>query len=430
MKSTSIYLIGIGLALMTGCSSGDDAPSNGTTLPPVVAQAIPLMSITTDNNTEIASTEVYVPADYTLKDESRAILIQGRTEIRGRGNSTWQMPKKPYHIKLATSSSLLGMPANRHWVLLANYSDKTLLRNDLTFQISRWMGMEYTPRSTFVDVELNGAYLGVYQLTEHIRIAPDRVNIPELKVADTTPDRVTGGYLIEIDETRGEVFCYDSPRFGPAMPFCLKNPETLLNPGWESQRAYIEQYFKDTEDAIFGDNFTNPATGLGYATYIDVDSLVQYYLINELVKNIDGDLRRSTYLYKKRNGPLTFGPVWDFDLAAGNANYYIGCGTDGWHIRSAPWFARLFEDPAFAAKVKTKWNQFKSSGYLEELIQHVDRRATSLSHVQSRNFQAWPILSTWVWPNCVVTGSYQGEVAALKTWLRARIDWMDNQLNP
>lgn len=427
MKQTSLYLIGVGLVLLTGCSSGSDAPSNTTTqsaLPVGAAQALPQLSITTDNGAEVTSREIYVPGDYVLKDESRTILLQGRTEIKGRGHSTWDMPKKPYHIKLATSSSLLGMPANRHWALLANYADKTLLRNDLTFQISQWMGMEYTPRSTFVEVELNGTYLGIYQLTEHIRIAPDRVNIPQLKIGDTN---FTGGYLIEIDETRGEVFCYDSPRFGTAMPFCLKDPETLLNPGWEALRAYIEGYISQAEAAIFSDDFANPVTG--YASYIDVDSLVQYYLVNELVRNVDGDLRRSAYLYKKRDGKLTFGPVWDFDLAAGNADY-IGCWTDDWYVRRAPWFTRLFEDPAFAAKVKDKWNQLKASGSLNELFQHIDRRATYLSHVQVRNFQEWPILSTWVWPNCVVTGSYQGEVTALKTWLQGRIDWMDSQFNP
>ena len=427
----SVWSVGLALVLLTGCSSGSDAPSNSgaqsTSTPPFqVAQALPLLSVTTDTGVDVTSRDFYLPAHYVLKDESQTVLIQGATEIRGRGHSTWDlMPKKPYHIKLAKSSSLLGMPANRHWVLLANYSDKTLLRNDLVFKVGQWLGMEYTPRSRFVEVELNGVYLGIYQLTEHIRIAPDRVNIPELKIDDTTPDRITGGYLLEVDEWRDEAFCFSFPH--SAMPFCLKNPETLLEPGWEAQRAYIVDYISKVEDAIISSNF-DPATG--YAAYIDVDSAVQYYLANELVKNVDGDLRLSTYLHKKRDGKLTFGPLWDFDIAAGNVNFN-GCDNpEGWYIRSAPWFTRLFQDPVFAAKVKDKWNQLKSSGRLEELFQYIDNRAAYLSHVQVRNFQKWDILSTWVWPNRVVTGSYGGEVTAMKDWLRARVAWMDAQFNP
>jgi len=425
----SVWSVSLALVLLAGCSSESETPgtSGAQSSPsPQVAQALPLLSVTTDTGVDVTSRDFYLPAQYVLKDESQAILVQGATEIRGRGHSTWDlMPKKPYHIKLGKSSSLLGMPANRHWALLANYSDKTMLRNDLVFKLGQWLGMEYTPRSRFVEVELNGVYLGIYQLTEHIRIAPDRVNIPELKIGDTTLPNITGGYLLEVDEWRDEAFCFPSIRSG--MPFCLKNPETLLEPGWEAQRAYIVDYISKVEDAIFANNF-DPVTG--YAAYIDVDSAVQYYLANELVKNVDGDLRLSTYLYKKRDGKLTFGPLWDFDIAAGNVNFN-GCDNpEGWYIRSAPWFARLFQDPAFAAKVKDKWNQLKSSGQLEELFHYIDNRATYLSQVQVKNFQKWDILSTWVWPNRVVTGSYEGEVTAMKDWLRARVNWMDAQFNP
>lgn len=309
-------------------------------------------------------------------------------------------------------------------MLLANYADKTLLRNDVTLQLSRQIGMEYTPRSTFVNVELNGVYQGVYQLTEHVRIAPDRVNIPELKAGDVDPALITGGYLIEVDETRGEAFCFDLLRSG--MTFCLKNPEKLLEPGWEDKRAYIEGYIAQTEDAIFAPDFADPVTG--YAAYIDVDSAVNYYLINELVKNADGDLRRSTFLAKKRGGKLTFGPLWDFDLALGN---YQGPGaeTSGWLIRGAPWFERMFQDPAFEAKVKARWALFKSSGQLTDIVIYIDQRALYLSHVQVRNFQLWDILSVIIWPNPVATGSYTGEVTALQDWLRARIAWMDAELS-
>lgn len=320
---------------------------------------------------------------------------------------------------------MLGMPANKHWVLLANYSDKTLVRNDLVFQLSQWLGMEYTPRSTFVDVEMNTVYQGIYQLTEHIRISPDRVNIPELKVGDTDPDRITGGYLIEVDNTRDEVFCFDSTISG-GMTFCLKNPETLLDPGWETQRAYIEGYLAQAEAALFSDQFTDPA--LGYAAYIDMDSAVDWYLVNEIVKNPDADMGRSVFLFKKRNGKLTFGPVWDFDIALGNSDFNNCDKADGWYVRNTSWYTRMFEDPVFAGKVKAKWAQLKAKGQLDGLSEYIDQRTLYLSKVQVKNFQTWDILSTGVWPSYFVHGSYPGEVAAMRDWLRARIAWMDSEV--
>jgi CotH kinase protein len=180
------------------------------------------------------------------------------------------------------------------------------------------------------------------------------------------------------------------------------------------------------EDAIFGAQFTDPATG--YAAYLDVDSAINYYLINEVFKNVDGNLRLSTFLFKKRDGKLTFGPVWDFDLAIGNVNYDGADQTAGWHIRPTPWFTRLFQDPAFAQKVRTRWAQLKSEGKLDAVFSHIDMQAQYLQGAQARNFSRWNILNIYVWPNRVVTGSYAGEVNAMKDWLRARIAWMDTQL--
>ena len=431
MSRVSSFLALFLLSLLYSCSSGSDTSSTDATkatqnaAAPQIAQALPLLSISTENGAEIVSREDYLPARFTLKSEDGQVLLDGTTEIRGRGHDTWTIyPKKPYHMKLTNSSSLLGMPANKHWVLLANYSDKTLMRNDLVFQLSQWVGMEYTPRSKFVDVELNSVYQGIYQLTEHIRISPDRVNIPELKVGDTAPDRITGGYLLEIDELRDEVFCIDSA-INILMTFCLKNPETLLEAGWEAQRAYIEEYLAQTEEALFSNNFKDPV--LGYAAYIDVDSAVNWYLVNEIVKNPDADMQHSTFLFKKRNGKLTFGPVWDFDIAVGNNNFRNGDKTDGWFVRLAPWYARMFEDPIFSAKVKAKWAQLKATGRLDDLLKYIDKQALYLSKVQVKNFQTWDILSIWVQDNRVVTGSYTGEVAATRDWLRDRIAWMDGE---
>jgi CotH kinase protein len=417
------------LPALWACGGDPSAPAEEPPLTPntpsrPVAQALPTLWLFSTDGIAITSKETYLPGTFRIvAADGKTVLQEGGTEVRGRGNSTWAMPKKPYRLKLASSTALMGMPANRHWVLLANYADKTLMRNDVTFELSRMLGMEYTPRSQSVELQLNGQYQGVYQLVEHIRIAPERVNIPELKVADTSATAVTGGYLMEVDERSGEDFCFKSSR--TPMNFCFANPETLRDPAWSKQRAYITNYLQQTDAAIFGAQFADPATG--YAAYLDVDSAIRYYLINELFKNVDGNLRLSTYLYKKRSGKLFFGPVWDFDLAIGNVNYDNADRTDGWHIRTAPWFTRLFQDPAFAAKVKARWLQMKRDKEIDRLYEFMLTRRDFLSKVQEQNFARWPILSTWVWPNRVVTGSYGGEVVAMGDWLFERIRWMDTQ---
>ena len=418
------------IALLAGCGSDSESPVTPpppTNIPPrEVASRLPVLAVQTANGVPILSKDVYVNASFTLTDTSGVRLSEGALEIRGRGHSTWTlMPKKPYRVKLGSSTALLTMPANRHWVLLANYSDKTLMRNDIAFEFSRMLGMEYSPRSRFVDLELNGAYQGLYQLTEHVRIAPDRVNIPEMKSSDTTAAAITGGYLIEVDERWGEDFCFKSGM--TPMVFCLSNPETLNDPAWAKQKAYIQDYMRQVDAAIFGPQFANPSTG--YAAFIDVESAINYYILNELFKNVDGNLRLSTYLYKKRGGLLTFGPVWDFDLAIGNVNYLDADRVNGWYIRTAAWFDRLFQDPVFANRVKQRWQQIVSDGTLNRLDQHILFRTSWLSKVQERNFNRWPILQTWVWPNRVVTGSYVGEVLALQGWLGERRKWLDVQFH-
>jgi hypothetical protein len=417
----------LGCLTLAGCGSDPSSPVIVPVTPSPsypVAEAIPTLTVLTTNNIGITSKVDYVTGTYRINGTDGAVLQEGALEIRGRGNTTWEMmPKKPYRFKLGASTALMGMPASKHWVLLANYSDKTLIRNDLTFELSKMLGMEYTPRSQFVDLNLNGAYQGVYQLTEHIRIAPERVNIPELKASDTTATAVSGGYLMEVDERYGEDFCFRSSR--TPMVFCLSNPETLNDPAWARQRAYITNYIKQVDDAIFGSQFADPVAG--YAAYIDVESAIRYYLVNELFKNVDGNLRLSTYLYKKRGGKLFFGPVWDFDLSIGNVNYDGADVVTGWHIRTAPWFTRLFQDPAFAAQVKSRWLKMKSDKTIDSLFNTISARRAYLSKVQVRNFQRWPILSTWVWPNRVVTGSYDGEINAMSDWLWQRKVWMDLQ---
>ncbi len=417
------------LIMLAGCRGDPVVPDEPfTSLPPVVLQAVtgklPVLKIATNSGADIVSKTTYVPGSITLTDTAGVVLVQGGMEVRGRGNTTWDFPKKPYRLKLTTSTSLLGMPANRHWVLLANYSDKTMLRTDLAFALSRMLGMAWTARSAFVELQLNGRYQGVYQLVEHVRIGADRVNIQEMSASDTTATNITGGYLLEIDERRGEDFCFNSTM--TPMVFCAGNPETLLLPAWAKQRAYLQNYIARTDSAIFGSRFADPT--VGYAAFLDVESVVNYYVLQETLKNVDGGLRFGPYMYKPRNGKLFFGPVWDFDLAIGNVNYDGADRTDGWHARKSAWFVRLFQDPAFSARVAERWRELRRAGVTDSLQRLVPSRANYLSVVQVRNFERWPILGSYVWPNRVVTGSYGGEISALSLWLVNRIEWVNSEI--
>jgi hypothetical protein len=399
-------------------------PATGEAVPAPPARALPVLNIQTQSGAPIVSKEDYVPGQYTLTDErGTSTLHSGALEVRLRGNFTATLAKKPYRLRLGTAAGLLQMPSSRHWVLLANHVDKTMLRTDAAFELSRRLGFEYTVRSTFVHVTLNGSYEGVYQLAEQIRIDPNRVNMTPIRQADTMEPALTGGYLLEVDARAGESFCFPSKR--TTMVFCMKDPDALPEPAWTPQRTYIQDYVDRTEDAIFGDAFTDPATG--YSSLLDVASTIDYFIAQELVRNRDGNLRLSTFLVKKRGGKLGFGPLWDFDLSLGAS---LGSeDPEGWYIRTAPWFTRLFEDPAFRERVKARWNELMASGAIGSLPSYVDRRAAEMDVAQAYNFARWDILDKIIYQNSTLPGTYRGEVADMRRFLERRIAWMDAEIN-
>lgn len=421
--------------------------------PQGVANSVPSLRIQTQNSALIETKETYLQATYELHDATG--VISGNTDIRGRGNSTWNWVKKPYRLRLANATELLGMPANRHWALLANYADKTLVRNDVTFRLAEKLGMEYTPRSRHLEIYLNGEYQGLYQLTEHIRTGSHRVNIDEMSESDNFGDALTGGYLMEVDfrmnnnycagnfwdancefdltnwsfinKARQTTFCIDSS-YG-MEPVCIDTPDSLLDPSWSAQRQYITQYITDFETALFGSNFTDPQTG--YAAFVDVDSVINYYIVNEFVKNPDGAIT-SFWLYKKRNDKIIFGPVWDFDLSLGNAGYDDLEKTSGWQTRKGPWFDRLFQDPAFKTRLTTRWNQAKHDGVFADFFAYAEARIQWLELQQQRNYRVWSVTDFDPFIEHGKnggTGSYAAEAAEMLRWQRERFEWMDAQLN-
>jgi hypothetical protein len=207
------------------------------------------------------------------------------------------------------------------------------------------------------------------------------------------------------------------------LPIVFQSPEEPA----PLQETYIKGYIDEFETVLHSSGFADPVTG--YAAYIDVDSFARWFVINELFRNVDANMGTSCWMFKPRGAKLRMGPLWDFDLAAGNVNYSEAFRTEGWRIRTAPWFSRLFEDPAFVARVKLLWNEIRND-QLAAMLQSIPANAAKLQQAQLNNFQRWPILEMYVWPNYKVTNSYAGEIDYLDSWLRARIAWLDTQFNP
>lgn len=379
---------------------------------------LPILRIQSES--PIYDLENYVKGAAELETKQGAIPINlGGLQIKGHGNSTWGMPKRPYRVKFDSKQSLIGMAKHKDWLLIANYTDKTQLRNDVGLELSKRLGLKYTPQSVFVELILNGQYEGLYQLTEKIEIDSKRLDIKELKETDTDPELITGGYLLEIDHKRR----YNETGFETKLniPFTVKEPGKIT----PDQLAYIQSFIQNVEDRIFSSEFADP--NKGYSSVIDVQSFIDWYLLMELTKNNDAIFWTSVYLFKDRGGKLSMGPAWDFDIALGNCDYNDMANPEGWWIRKASWYERLFQDPVFKQRVRARWNQIKPV-QLDTLFDYIDSRAAYLSVSQKNNFSRWPILDQYVWPNAKVTGSYKGEIDYLKSYLAARMSWMDQHL--
>ncbi|RYD82751.1 MAG: hypothetical protein EOP53_02855 [Sphingobacteriales bacterium] len=384
---------------------------------------ISALYINTTGNAQVTSKDIYVSGTLKTVSNFKDITYEGKTEVKGRGNSTWSMPKKPYRIKLDKKASLLGMPESKNWVLLANYADKTLIRNELAFILSRNMNRSFTVKSRYVEFYLNGQYLGSYQLTEQVKEGKGLVDIEEQAKGTIALPDLSGGYLIEQDLfATGEPVYFKTAK---NMPFVIKYPdEDEIN---QQQKDYIKSHFQKLEDALYASNFTDPVNG--YRKYFDVNSYVDYYIINEVIGNPDAF--RSTYMFKKRNDDKIYvGPVWDFDKAANNDNR-LGDQVNGLMYNSAfepkIWFKRLMEDPAFRQRIKSRWNELKPA--ILALPNAIDPLEKKLAVSQVRNFTRWDILKKQSYLELVVNGSYQGEITYLRRFLTNHINWLDAKFN-
>ena len=375
----------------------------------------------------------------------------GNAGIEIRGSSSQQFPKKTYGLELwtpantDTSLSLLDMPAESDWILNANYTDKTLLRNTLAYNFARKMG-NYSSRARHCELVINGTYMGIYILMEKIKRDANRVDISKLTTIDNTGPDVTGGYIIKIDKSTGSggggflsAYPPQAAGNGQTIRFLYEYPaDDVIT---TAQQTYIQNYVDSFENTLASPTFSDPVNG--YAKYIDVLSFIDLFLINEVAKNVDG-YRISTYLHKKKitdGGKLFAGPVWDYDIAFRNADYCQGqlftgwayqfgdvCGTDPSQIPF--WWPRFLQDSSFTALLKCRWLELRGTIFNDAYITtYTDSVSNLLATAQVRNFDAWPIIGAYVWPNpSPIATSYNGEILNLKTWLQNRINWLDNNM--
>ena len=390
-----------------------------------------------DNGPGATNQVTDVPNDY-----------DGFIGIERRGASSQALyPKKQYSIETREADGedlnvkLLGFPKESDWVLYAPYGDKSLMRNVLTYRLARRMG-RYASRTRFCEVVLNGTYQGVFVLMEKIKRDDDRVDISKLNPDETSGDDLTGGYIIKIDKQNGsEVEGWTSgypaayaPDKDVRYQYHDPEPSELV----EEQKTYIQNYIAAFEDAMAASTFEDP--DVGYPAFIDLDSFVDFFIVNELGKNVDS-YRLSTYLYKDKDsndGALHAGPVWDFNLAFGNADYYDGADVEGFQYDFAQtgddfpipfWWKKLAESEGFREALGNRWVELRQ-GVLHEdsLMQSIDAMATLLDEAQARNFERWPILGEYIWPNVFVGQTYAEEIDYLKGWLSGRVAWLDANL--
>jgi hypothetical protein len=304
---------------------------------------------------------------------------------------------------------------------------------------------KWSPRTKYFELYLNGEYQGLYILIEKIKVDKNRLNLASLTPIDTIGDQVTGGYILKLDrpestDVENKDYWVSPYKANTAFQqneyFLFQSPKgDKLN---TYQFNYIRKNITDFEDAMYSDHYQDKVTG--FYPFVDLKSFLDYYIITELSRNLDG-YRISTFIHKDKDskgGKITMGPYWDYDISFGNADFFSAGLTAGWVIDGMGngdsfampfWWQKFRLDPYFNDQLKKRWNvwtgTYINSTYLNQFI---DSCANELYDAQKRNFQKWPILNTYVWPNNYVGGSYASEISYLKNWLSSRITWMDTQI--
>lgn len=364
--------------------------------------------------------------------------FHGPVGIELRGTSSLAYDQKQYAVETRDSLgderdvALMGFPEESDWILYAPFVDKSLMRNVLMYNAARETG-RYASRTRFCELVLDGKYQGVYVLMEKIKRDRNRVNVSKLDPETDHGEELSGGYIIAIDHggkegDLGFAGAFDSLGYFTYWHVYPTSKNINLH-----QRWYIEDYITKFEDVMRHPAFDE--TRRGYTAYIDVGSFVDYLLLNEWANNVDGFIA-SLYLHKDRasvNHRIVAGPVWDFNIAFGNANYSGGERTSGWrsHYGRVPfWWRRMLQDTTFTTRIGQRWRELRGTALSDtRVVQVIDSLAALAAEAQQRHFTRWKLLGVNIWPNAFVGQSFEEEITYLKSWSLDRMAWMDGNIH-
>jgi hypothetical protein len=420
--------------------------------PPIefTSSSLPIVIIDT-KGAEILN-DPKVTADLGIIDNGAGVInlvtdpwneFAGPIGIEIRGESSQFFPKQSYGFETwdefgnDIDTSFLDFPSEEDFILHGPYSDKSLFNNVLAMKLGRDLG-QYTSRTSFVVLVINEEYLGVYVLMEKVKRDNDRVDIAKLRPEDISGDQLTGGYIIRIDkgqyagwQSKYDVFGADYKIF---FQYYYPDQEDIQ----PQQKDYIHEYVDDFEDAIASPTYKN-GKGKHYLDYIDLRSFVDNFILNELSKNVDA-YRLSTYFHKDRDskgGKLKAGPLWDYNLAFGNGDYCGGDDTSGWEfyqcIGGSPfWWDSMLQNEDFVNGLRCRWDELRQTTLSTDNINsYLDSLSNSLSDATGRNFQRWPTLGIYVWPNSWFYASAQSHeeiIGYMKDWIAERSIWLDSNI--
>lgn len=369
----------------------------------VIHSPLPKVFIKTQDGKNIPSKyEDWLSATVKIYNSDCTLHLEGETGIRGRGNTTWSYPKKPYALKLKDKQEVLGMPKHKRWVLLANWMDRTLLRNAVSFNLASRSSLAYTPKGEFVELFVNDVHMGNYFLCEHIKVDKNRVNIDELD-----EDEVDGGYIMELDAYFDEVNKFRSAVRN--LPYMFKDPDEVN----ADQFSFIQDYVNNFENALY-DNARFAERE--YIEYIDIQSFADWWIVMELTGIWEPNHPKSTYMHKDKGGKLTMGPVWDFDWET-----YMP--TTWYRIKDALYYGRLFQDPEFIALVKERWAVLKPE--FETLPDYISSEAERIRSSEYMNHMMWPITQV---VNKDEGMSFDNAVESMISSYTAKLKWMDKEI--